>query len=155
MTGGFFNYPSEQGGANPVEELVFLPDRPDADWRILLEYTETRRFRTGDVVIRGGDSDRALLLLTKGTLAVRVAGSSDEVKTIAAPTVIGEVAFLDGGPRSVTLVAVADGELQRLSMESFEVLGARHPEVARAVLLDLGRILAVRLRIATDLLGGD
>jgi CRP/FNR family transcriptional regulator, cyclic AMP receptor protein len=154
VTGGFFNYPTEEGGSARVEELVFLPDRPDADWRILLEHTETRRFRAGDEVIRAGDTDRSLFLLTAGALAVRVAGDTDEFKTLTAPTVIGEVAFLDGGPRSVTLVAVEDGELQRLSMESFEVLGARHPELARAVLLDLGRILAVRLRIATDLLGG-
>jgi CRP/FNR family transcriptional regulator, cyclic AMP receptor protein len=154
VTGGFFNYPTEEGGATRVEELVFLPDRPDADWRILLEHTETRRFRAGDEVIRAGDTDRALLLLTEGALAVRVPGGTDDFKMITAPTVIGEVAFLDGGPRSVTLVAAEDGELQRLSMEAFEVLGARHPELARAVLLDLGRILAVRLRIATDLLGG-
>ncbi len=152
VTGGFFNYPTEDGGTNRVEELVFLPDRPDADWRILLEHTETRRFRIGDEVTRAGDSDRALLLLTEGELAVRVPEGSPDFKTIRAPTVIGEVAFLDGGPRSVTLVALADGEFQRLSMESFEVLGARHPELARAVLLDLGRILAVRLRFATELL---
>ncbi len=154
MTREFFDYPTEGAGTATAEQLIFLPDTPAADWRILLEHTETRRFRAGDVVIPGGDGDRALFLLTEGVLGVRVVAGSQDFKTITAPSVVGEVAFLDGGPRSATLVATEDGELQRLSMEAFETLGARHPALARAILLDLGRILAVRLRVATDLLAG-
>jgi hypothetical protein len=36
-----------------------------------------------------------------------------------------------------------------LSQEAFEVLAAREPALARAMLLDLGRLLALRLRRAT------
>ena len=64
--------------------------------------------------------------------------------------VIGELCFVDGGPRSSTLRGVTDGELRRLSYESFEVLAAREPELARAVLFDIGRILSQRLRTMTD-----
>jgi CRP/FNR family transcriptional regulator, cyclic AMP receptor protein len=53
--------------------------------------------------------------------------------------VLGEVAFLDGGPRSATLFAITDGELLRLRLESFEVLSARDPELGRAILFDLAR----------------
>ncbi|HET9024195.1 MAG TPA: hypothetical protein VFN64_06450, partial [Burkholderiaceae bacterium] len=61
-----------------------------------------------------------------------------------------ELCFVDGGPRSSTLRAVTDGELRRLSYESFEVLAAREPELARAILFDLGRIISQRLRTLTD-----
>jgi CRP-like cAMP-binding protein len=64
--------------------------------------------------------------------------------------VVGEVAFLDGAPRSAELVAETEGELRRLSLESFESLAARHPELGRAILFDLGRITATRLRWLTD-----
>ena len=62
----------------------------------------------------------------------------------------GELAFLDGLPRSATVRAVEDGEALRLSFEAFETLAARHAELGRAILLDLGRIAALRLRRLTE-----
>jgi CRP-like cAMP-binding protein len=68
-------------------------------------------------------------------------------------TVIGEVAFFDGRPRSAGVRAVTECELFRLSFEAFEVLAAREPALGRAVLLDLGRILAARLRQTNAAIG--
>lgn len=142
----YFDYPTE----DPADSsLTFLPERGEEDWAVVLAHTETRRFAAGDVVIRAGDDDRALYLLTAGTLAV---ASGAAFRTIDAPSVVGEVAFLDGGRRSLTLVAQSDGELRRLSLEAFETLAGRHPELARAMLFDLGRIVSLRLRFLTELI---
>jgi CRP-like cAMP-binding protein len=40
------------------------------------------------------------------------------------------------------------GKLLRLSVESFEVLGAHHPDLARDILFDLARVLSIKLRHA-------
>jgi CRP-like cAMP-binding protein len=77
-------------------------------------------------------------------------GIAKDFKTIEAPTVLGELCFVAGGPRSTNITALTEGEMRRLSYESFEVLAAREPELGRAILLDLARILAQRLRTATD-----
>ncbi|MCA1671302.1 MAG: cyclic nucleotide-binding domain-containing protein [Actinobacteria bacterium] len=61
-------------------------------------------------------------------------------------SVFGELSFFDGRPRSALVRAVTDGQLLRLSFDAFEVLSAKEPVLARSVLLDLGRILAARLR---------
>jgi CRP-like cAMP-binding protein len=92
-------------------------------------------------------------MLVEGLVGAVLPGAEQPFKEFDAPTVLGEVAFLDHGPRSVTLVALTDCELLRLSMPAFEVLAAHDPDLGRAILLDLGRILARRLRHATDLLG--
>ena len=153
FSAGFFDYPvpgiDERAGG-----LTLLGNRPKSDWATLLEHTETRRFSQGDEVVRAGDVERALYLVTRGVLATRVPGSEISVKRIEPPSVVGEVAFLDGGRRLVSLVAITDGELERLSMQSFEVLAARHPDLGRAILLDLGQIVARRLRLATEYAGG-
>jgi CRP-like cAMP-binding protein len=142
----YFDYPTDE----PAEsELTFLADRGEEDWQIVLSHTETRRFSTGDEVIRAGDEDRALYLLTEGSLAV---ASGAAFRTIDAPSVVGEVAFLDGGKRSLTLVATTDGELRRLSLDSFEALAGRHPGLARAMLFELGKIVSLRLRFLTELI---
>ena len=61
-------------------------------------------------------------------------------------TTLGEAAFLDGTPRAVTVEAMSEGEMLRLSFEGFEALAARNPSLGRDILLDLGRILSARLR---------
>lgn len=150
FSSSFFDYPT--AGADGLrEQLTFLPDRTPEDWAVLLDHTETLRFSAGEEVIREGESDRSLYLLTAGSLVAR-AGARN-FKMIESPSVVGEVAFLDGGTRSVTLRAAGEVELNRLSMEAFDVLAARHPELARAILFDLGRIVAARLRVLTDSLG--
>jgi CRP/FNR family transcriptional regulator, cyclic AMP receptor protein len=142
----YFDYPTDE----PTEsELTFLADRGEQDWQIVLSHTETRRFSAGDEVIRAGDEDRALYLLTDGSLAV---ASGAAFRTIDAPSVVGEVAFLDGGKRSLTLVATTAGELRRLSLDNFEALAGRHPGLARAMLFDLGKIVSLRLRFLTELI---
>jgi CRP/FNR family transcriptional regulator, cyclic AMP receptor protein len=148
----FFDYPTVQV-KETADQLSFLHDRSERDWEKLLAHTDSRPFRRGDEVIRAGDLDRSLYLVTAGTLEMLLPqrdGRAKGFKTIEAPTVIGELCFVDGGPRSSTLRALTDGELRRLSYDSFEVLAAREPELARAVLFDIGRILSQRLRMATD-----
>lgn len=156
MSGGFaasfFNYDSVDVHERS-SELQLLAGRPRSDWEKVLAHTETRRFSQGETIIAAGEQDRALYLLTEGTLGVRLAGNAEKTfKAIDAPSVVGEVAFLDGGPRSATLFAISDGELLRLRLESFETLAAREPELGRAILFDLARIVTVRLRLASDVI---
>jgi CRP/FNR family transcriptional regulator, cyclic AMP receptor protein len=147
----FFNYDGplvrERAG-----EIKFLADRPDSDWNILVQRTETRRYSAGHTIIAAGERDQALYLLTEGVVGVVLPGMQATFKEIDAPSVLGEVSFVDAGPRSVSLVALTECELLHMSIEAFEVLSAHHPEPGRAILLDLARILAARLRIATDLI---
>ena len=49
------------------------------------------------------------------------------------------------GP-GVSVEAMSDGAVMRLSYDAFEALSARNPALARHILLDLGRSLAARLR---------
>ena len=151
----FFDYPDVQVH-EAAHEIAFLADRDERDWEKLLGHTDARPFRAGDTVIHTGDTDRALYIVTTGTLSMYLPqrdGGAKEFKTIEAPTVIGELCFVSGGPRSSTVRAETDGEMRRLSFEAFEVLSAREPELGRAILLDVARILAHRLRIATDFIG--
>lgn len=147
----FFTYPTLGEGA--ADELVFLRDRTEEDWERLLAHTEDVRFAAGDVLIRAGDRERSLYVLASGRLELLLPGEGDvPIGTIEPRTVVGEMAFLDGRPRSATLRALTAGELYELRFDAFETLAARYPELGRAILLDLGRILAGRLRLANEAL---
>ena len=126
------------------DEVLFLPDAGAADWARILSHAEMWRMEPGDVLVRAGDDDRALWLLAEG--AVFVMQGEEVRKTIEAPSVLGEIAFLDGGPRSAGLVAATDSEVARFDRDAFDALAAEDGELARRMALDLGRIAAVRLR---------
>ena len=57
-----------------------------------------------------------------------------------------EEASLDGRPLGVLVRAVTDGEVVRLGVDELDALARLRPDLARAILFDLGRILAGRLR---------
>ena len=140
-TSSFFNYPTlpQQPAASFDTDL--LPGHTEDDWTVLLSYFETRRFHPGDWLIREGEADRALYLLSDGRLEVHPGG-----QVVEAPATLGEESFLDGGPAAAGLRAVTHGEAQRLSFDAFETLFAREPRLARDLLLDLGRLVAAELR---------
>jgi CRP/FNR family cyclic AMP-dependent transcriptional regulator len=138
---------SEESG-----ELLFMPDASAADWAKIFAVAERLAVDAGLAVLQAGERDRALYLITEGTLAVRLPHAESAFKTIEAPAVVGELAFFDGGPRSATLEALTDVEVARLDAGAFERLSAAEPELARRMLLDLARILAGRLRRASDLI---
>lgn len=153
MLSSFFDYPDE-GAANQQHELVFLPQWDDAKWQRLLAYTELRRFQQGDVVIRQGESDRTFFIIIEGRLEVLIprgtSGKLRQTQVRETGAVIGEQAFLDGKPRSATLRALSEGQILSISLSAFDIFAAHEPELARDVLLDLARILSVKLRQANS-----
>ena len=151
MLPSFFNYPT-QPDSQPSHELVFLPDWDDAKWQKLLKHTEIRLFRAGDIVIRYGDIDRTFYIIVNGRLEILIphgtSGKMRQIETREAGAVIGEMAFLDGKPRSATLRAATDGEMLSISHDAFQVFAAHEPELARDLLFELARSISVKLRQA-------
>jgi CRP-like cAMP-binding protein len=133
-------------------DLLFMPEATAADWATVFAHAEVRRIAAGLALVQAGERDRALYLLTEGTVGVRLPRDEGAFKTIDAPSVLGELAFFDGHPRSATLDAVTDVEVVRLDDASFARLSAEAPELAHAMLVDLGRILALRLRMASEVI---
>jgi CRP/FNR family cyclic AMP-dependent transcriptional regulator len=151
----FFAYPTgdSAGGEN---ELVFLADLADEDWERLLTLTQVARYRAGEIVVRQGDAQRTLYIVGAGQLEVvvpkghsRANAELQRVAAISEGSVFGEQAFLDGRARSATVRATTDCELHMLHHEAFESLAANEPRLAHVILMDLGRILSLRLRDAT------
>ena len=133
-------------------ELLFMPSATAADWATVFSFSERLEVPAGLAVLQAGEEDQALYLITEGTLAVRLPRAESAVKSIEAPAVVGELAFFDGRPRSATLEAVTDVEGARLDPDGFERLAAAAPDLARTMLMELGRVLAGRLRRASDLI---
>ena len=130
-------------------DLLFMPEATAADWAAIFSQAEVRTIGAGLALVQAGENDRALYLLTEGTVGVRLPRDEGAFKQIDAPSVLGELAFFDGMPRSATLDAVTDVEVVRLDVAAFDRLLEYEPALAHAMLRDLARILALRLRLAS------
>jgi CRP/FNR family transcriptional regulator, cyclic AMP receptor protein len=131
-----------------VEDLLFMPEATATDWALVFAHGEPYDFEPGDEIVRAGERERALYLLVDGTLGVRA--GEERFKQIDAPSLVGEVGFVDGGPRSATLEALSAGTIVRLDFEAFERLAEAEPVLGHRMLFELARVLAARLRMLTE-----
>lgn len=147
----YFDYEQQgaAGAGDPARKTVFLAGATRADWERLAACCSLRRFRAGETVVREGERAQSLYIVARGSLEVR--RGAKRIARVPEGSVFGEQAFFDGEPRSASVIASSDGELLELGADALEQLAARDPQLARSVLFELGRILSLRLRAATDL----
>ena len=145
----FFDYPNEPP-ASAGNDGLLLADASEEEWATLLAHTRTRRFGPGDAIVTAGAADQSLYLVLEGQLEVLATGRGRRgyrrLASVAAGSVIGELSFFDGGGRSALVRAVTSAVLAEMSRSEFDALATASPDLARRLLLDLGRILAQRLR---------
>ena len=97
----------------------------------------------GDVVARQGRLGREFIVILQGTATVAIDGKT--VATLGPGEFFGEIALLDGGPRTATVTADTDLEAEVMSHQEFATLLVDVPSVTRGIL----KGVASRLR-ATD-----
>ena len=99
-----------------------------------------RRFRRGETVFHLGDPGDALFIVMAGSIKITLpADSGDEaiLATLRAGDFFGELALLDGAPRSATAVAIEPTETYILARERFRELIATEPVMREALLATL------------------
>jgi CRP-like cAMP-binding protein len=101
-----------------------------------------RRFAKGETVIREGTGGAAFFLIESGEAAVSSKGA--HLRTLGPGDHFGEVALIDGGPRSATVTATTDLVCYGLTFWEFRPLVERNGTIAWKLL----QALAQRLRAA-------
>lgn len=149
----FFDYPDDGVvGGHAADPPVLGASWSDERWRTVLQHGTTRHLRAGEHLLRSGEVERAVYVVTHGSLEVRFRTAAGVGRApLGEGTVLGEVGFFDGRPRGSDVVALTDVEVRRFSDADLERLATRHPPIAHAFLVDLGAILAHRFRRAQHL----
>jgi CRP/FNR family cyclic AMP-dependent transcriptional regulator len=145
----FFDYGVENTTRPDSAALVFLPHCSEQEWEQLLAVAERRAVRAGEIVVQQGEESRVFYIVASGQLEVFLTNANGQehiISDIGSLSIFGEQAFFDGLPRSASVRAMQDSEVYAIHFERFEVLAGHHPTLARKVLVDLGRIVSLRLR---------
>src|SRR5579859_7719192 len=121
--------------AAALSRCVLFAGLSPADLASLEAEARVRRFRRGEVLFHQGDPGDALFVVALG--AVKISLSSDEgdeaIITTARPgEFFGELALLDGAPRSATATALEPTETIVLPRLRFRELLATQPDLRDA-----------------------
>lgn len=105
----------------------------------------------GCVVFREGDPGGYLCLLVGGTVSTSKHGNDGEalVAFEGKGRSIGEMALIDGEPRSATCVVAERATLLLLTRNAFQRLCEQHPALACKLVLRIARLMSRRLRITS------
>src|SRR4051794_37880331 len=109
------------------------------------------RVRAGEGLFRAGDTGDGCYRLEQGLLKITVMSPQGEeliISFISPGEMVGELAVVDGLPRSATAIAVKDCQLSFIRRTAFEQSIKSHPELYRCLV----EALAARLRETNDAL---
>lgn len=106
-------------------------------------------YRAGEKIFARGDTGDELFLIRRGAVRILLPVSdtlSHHLGTFGRGAFFGEMAFLDGEPRSADAVAFSDVELYVLSRAVFDTFAEEHKKVALGLMEGIASVLASRLR---------
>ena len=135
----------------PLARVDLLSTLTSAEIETFKSHTRHATYTRGKIIFREGDPGKELFIVTRGRVSAYIGqsgGGDIRLVTFAPGTVFGELAILDAGPRSASVIADDDVICYVLSGEQFAALAGDAPAVAIKLLAGLGRELSGRLRRA-------
>jgi len=107
--------------------------------------TDLHELAAGEVLFREGEPGNLMFVLVSGTAEISVHGRV--VESAEAGAIFGEMAMIDEGVRSATIIAQSDCKLVPIAQKRFNFLIQQTPNFAVHVM----KVIAKRLRHTDEL----
>jgi glutaminase len=134
-----------------LADCTIFADCDEAELKLLDRGMESISHAAGETIIQTGTRADELFVVTSGSVEVRLrldSNRSQRLDVFSAGMSFGELAFLDGSPRSADIVAVAAVTCRVIKRPFFDEIGARHPSLKAKILNQISLQLCDRLRQA-------
>jgi CRP-like cAMP-binding protein len=122
-----------------MRELPLFSTCTKAELEMIFGATTRLAFTAGDVLAQEGAPGHEFVVIAEGRARVEIGGHL--INELGPGDFFGEIALLDGGPRSATVIADTDVVAEVISERDFGGLVARSPALDRKVLVGLARRL--------------
>jgi CRP-like cAMP-binding protein/thioredoxin reductase/Fe-S-cluster-containing hydrogenase component 2 len=126
-------------------ETTFFPEADREDLSELTDKVKQQIVKKGQVIFKEGDAADNLYFVRKGSVKIsrKDKQGEDVVQTyLPAGSIFGEMAVIDGSPRSATVTAAVQSELLSLDKDTANAFFAENPKVLESIakLADTRRI---------------
>jgi CRP-like cAMP-binding protein len=132
---------------------LLFEDFSENELKEVLSISKPCKFNSGDFIFKEGEDSNSLYIIFTGQ--VEISSKQDNEDKISFPfvmngTVLGEIAFFDGKPRTASARAFDEIDAMQITREAFSKLEIKNPPLAIKILKEIGRITAERLRWADE-----
>lgn len=107
---------------------------------ILRNEPETRSFDAGQLIFQAGEHGDCMFIVLDGQVELSVRGKV--LERIGAGGVMGEMALIDGEPRSASALTLSETTVVPIRRERFDALVQQNPGFS----IELMRVVVARLR---------
>lgn len=111
----------------------------EKELKVIARSFKELKYESGDVIVRKGEAGVGFYLIVDGTVEVRADGRV--LSKLGPGQFFGEMALLDGQPRSADVVALEPSRCLAMSSWSFNGIVSEHPKMALKMLQEFVRRL--------------
>lgn len=123
-----------------LREIPFFHDLTDKEVDTISTIVKKKNFKLGDTVFKESEDGASIYVIKKGEVKACKTAPDGELFTLTIMKdgeIFGEMSFLDGRPRSATIVAVSDLETYMIEKADFETLVDGNPRIIYKLLKNI------------------
>jgi len=131
-----------------LKKTTLFSELNDEALATVAQKASTRKLAKGEVLIKKGEAGDSLFLVHYGWMKIVTEDSKGDeliINKCGPGETIGEMALIDGAPRSATVIALEDAEVLELKQDVFEEILDKRPDVSLSII----RSYSNRLRFST------
>ena len=136
----------QQISPGTLQGITLLASLNEADLRSLEGRCTWRRFKSGEQVLDRNSDSRDVFFVAEGRCQIvnfSLSGREIAYASVTAGDYFGELAAIDGEPRSASVVSADKTLLAAMTPDVFTEVLSRHPEIALTVMRGLARIVRI------------
>jgi len=128
-----------------------IKDMSQEESETLAGIAEERQFARGSVILREDSKTRDLFVICSGRVSIRLSlptesGREEVIYTMRDGQIFGELALVDGSPRSATVRAEEDLTTCTYDYDKLNKLLDEHPRIGYLLMRNVASIISTRVR---------
>ena len=122
-----------------LERVPLFGGLPQEELEQIARIVDEKDVPAGTVLTHEGRNEGYFYIIVSGRVVIERGGQT--INTISDGDFLGEIALLDGGPRTATATTQTDSRLIAVTHQRFQQLLDASPRIRRAVLEEVGQRL--------------
>ena len=138
-------------GTGLLQNIYLFKEFTPQELELLAQAVKSETYTAGSEIFSEKDKADALYVIKFGSVKIARMGKADEINvaTLGTGGHFGEMAFLDGEPRSATVSVVENTEILRIGYDTLAEVFTKQPSMAVKFYKSLATFLCGRLRVTT------
>jgi len=123
-----------------LREMSFFTDLNDEELRAISKIIKKKNYKIGEAVFKENEDGTSMYIIRKGEVKACKAAPDGELMTLTLMKdgdMFGEMSFLDGRPRSATIISISNTEVLCMEKDDFEKLMDSHPRMIYKILKNI------------------